>query len=236
MGANVECRPLNLIQFAVMGAAFARKMHDKRNPRVGLLSNGAEEHKGTDLTRGTHRLLEGARADFDYVGYVEGRDVFSGKVDVVVCDGFSGNLVLKVTEGAAETLAVFLKESINESLVSRLAALALMPAFSRVKARMDYAEQGGAPLLGVNGVCIICHGGSNAKAIKNAIIGAGRYVDRGLPAAVGESIEEHGDLMDACRGRQHHGDEGRSREEGRSRDTGRGPGEPGLTMSSERVS
>ena len=108
--------------------------------------------------------------------------------------------MLKVTEGAADTLAAFLKESISQSIISKLAALALMPAFSRVRARMDYAEQGGAPLLGVNGVCIICHGGSNSKAIKNAIIGAGRYVDRGMATAVGDAIEWHRDLMDACRG------------------------------------
>jgi phosphate acyltransferase len=199
MGANVECRPINLVQFAVMGAAFASTMHDKKHPRVGLLSNGAEEHKGTQLTRETHRLLEQGPTHFDYRGYVEGRDIFSGAVDVIVCDGFSGNLVLKVTEGVAETLASFLKQSIRQSIISKLAALALLPAFNRVKARMDYAEQGGAPLLGVDGVSIICHGGSNSKAIKNAIIGAGRFVDRGLPQVITRSVEAHEELIAAAK-------------------------------------
>lgn len=202
MGANVECRPLHLVQFAVMGATFARQVHNKRRPRVGLLSNGAEDHKGTELTRETHRLLRGGPAEFEYVGYVEGRDVFSGRVDVVVCDGFSGNLVLKVTEGVAETLASFLRDAINASLLGRAAAVALLPTFKRVKRRMDYAEQGGAPLLGVCGSCIICHGGSNAKAIKNAILGAGRSAADDLAGAIGASMDSHAELVDASRGRR----------------------------------
>jgi len=203
MGANVDCKPLNLVQFAVMGAAFARRAHGKSQPRVGVLSNGSEEHKGTDLTRETNALLRSTVAGFEYVGYVEGRDVFSGDVDVVVCDGFSGNLVLKVTEGAAETLAHFLRESIQSSLVSRALALAMIPTFRRYRQRMDYAEQGGAPLLGVRGMAFICHGGSSAKAIKNAILRASRLVDSRLEEAVQQAIAEHGYLSELAKG---HGD------------------------------
>jgi glycerol-3-phosphate acyltransferase PlsX len=128
--------------------------------------------------------------------------VFSGKVDVVVCDGFTGNLVLKITEGVAETLVSFLKESIRGSVISKLAALALIPCFNRVKRRMDYAEQGGAPLLGLRGVPIICHGGSNSKAIKNAILGAGRYADCDLPGVIERSIGNHPELLEAAKGRR----------------------------------
>ena len=204
MGANVDCRPLNLVQFAIMGAGFAHTVHGKHRPKVGVLSNGVEEHKGTALTRETHRTLsEHPCALFEYLGYVEGRDIFTGKVDVVACDGFTGNLVLKVTEGVAEALVSFLREAINTSLVSRLFALGLLPCFRRVRARMDYSEQGGAPLLGVNGVSVICHGGSNAKAIKNALIGAGRLADHGLPAEVRRAIADHPDLLAAARGHNH---------------------------------
>jgi phosphate acyltransferase len=200
MGANVDCKPLHLTQFAVLGATFARVMHGKARPRVGLLCNGSEEHKGTALTRQTHHVLGSGAVGFDYIGYIEGRDIFSGDVDVAVCDGFTGNVVLKVTEGAAETLVAFLKEAIGASLVSRVLALGLLPAFRRMKARMDYAEQGGAPLLGVQGTAIICHGGSNARAIKNAVLGAGRFVDSDLCGALARAVEEHRALSDAARG------------------------------------
>jgi phosphate acyltransferase len=209
MGANVDCRPLHLVQFAVMGAAFARRVHDKPRPRVGVLANGAEEHKGTDLTRATNELLRGGQAGFEYVGYVEGRDVFSGDVDVVVCDGFSGNLVLKVTEGAVETLVAFLRDAIGATLVSRLLALGLAPAFRRFKQRMDYAEQGGAPLLGVQGTAVICHGGSSAKAIKNALLRAGQVVDSDLCGAVRAAIEDSAELLERAKGNPSVGDEPR---------------------------
>jgi glycerol-3-phosphate acyltransferase PlsX len=202
MGANVDCKPLHLIQFAVMGACFARMVHTKPRPAVGVLSNGSEEHKGTDLTReASAALREHPSKEFEYLGYVEGRDIFSGRVDVVVCDGFSGNLVLKVTEGAAETLIGVLKREINAGLLSRLFALGLLPTFRRVKAFMDYAEQGGAPLLGVDGVAIICHGGSNAKAIKNALLGGARYANYGLSGAIHASLDEHGSLVASARGK-----------------------------------
>jgi phosphate acyltransferase len=223
VGANVECRPLHLVQFAVMGAAFARGMHGKARPRVGLLANGVEEHKGTDLTREANRLLRegcGAAGRIDYVGYVEGRDLCGGGVDVVVCDGFTGNLLLKVTEGVGETLAAFLAEAIRRSWASRLLALGLLPAFRSVRRRMDYAEQGGAPLLGVKGVAIVCHGGSNRVAIKNAILQAARLVDARLGVAVEEELSAHRALVEAARG--HGGVEPEKRAAGR----GEGAGPP----------
>jgi glycerol-3-phosphate acyltransferase PlsX len=202
MGANVECRPLHLVQFAVMGACFARMVHAKPRPAVGVLANGSEDHKGTELTReASAALREHPSREFEYLGYIEGRDIFSGRVDVVVCDGFSGNLVLKVTEGAAETLVDVLKREINASLLSRLVALGLLPVFRRVKAFMDYAEQGGAPLLGIDGVAIICHGGSNSKAIKNALLGGARYADYGLSGAIHASLDQHGPLIASARGK-----------------------------------
>lgn len=200
MGANVDCRPLHLAQFAVMGATFARVMHGKSRPRVGILSNGTEEHKGTELTREASHALRAAPHAFDYIGYVEGRDIFSGDVDVVVCDGFTGNLVLKVTEGTAETLAAFMKEALSASLLSKVFALGVLPAFRRVRVRMDYAEEGGAPLLGVRGTAVVCHGGSSSRAIKNAILGVSRYVDADLTGALARAIEEHQPLFDAARG------------------------------------
>ncbi len=205
MGANVNCRPLNLVQFAIMGARFSMQVHGKVRPRVGLLSNGSEEHKGTDLTRETNRLLQGSPAAFDYLGYVEGRDIFSGRADVIVCDGFSGNLVLKVTEGVVETLTSFIKESLRTSWLTRLTSLALLPTFRKLKKRVDYAEQGGAPLLGIRGVAIMCHGGSNKKAIKNAILGAAHHADCGVAQGLTEAITEHSEMIDAAKKQEHPG-------------------------------
>jgi len=166
-GGNVDCRPIHLQQFATMGDVYARELMGLKAPRIGLLSNGEEEGKGNDLTRATHRLLD--NAPFNYVGYIEGRDIYNGKVDVVVCDGFVGNVVLKVTEGLAEAISQMLKTEIEKSFLSKIGYLLARPAFSSFKKRIDYAEYGGAPLLGIQGAGMICHGGSNAKAIMNAI-------------------------------------------------------------------
>ena len=210
MGANVDCRPLHLVQFAVMGQCFARAVHGKARPTVGILSNGSEEHKGTELTREANAVLrEHPSSEFDYLGYVEGKDVFSGRVDVVVCDGFTGNLVLKVTEAAAETLVGLLGEQIRSGILSRLFALGLLPVFRRVKARMDYAEQGGAPLLGINGVAIICHGGSNPRAIKNALLGAASHADYQLAGRIRTAVEGHAPLAASARNGGGDGREGR---------------------------
>ncbi len=166
-GGNVDCKPLHLKQFATMGDVYARELMGLTAPRIGLLSNGEEEGKGNDLTRETDRLLEGS--PFNYVGYVEGRDIYNGNVDVVVCDGFVGNVVLKVTEGLADAISQMLKSEIEKSFLSKIGYLLARPAFKAFKKRIDYAEYGGAPLLGIQGAGMICHGGSNAKAIMNAI-------------------------------------------------------------------
>lgn len=196
MGANVECKPLHLAQYAVLGAVYAREQLDRARPRVGLLSNGAEEHKGTPLTRATHKLLSGHSSElFDYVGYVEGRDVLNGRTDVVVCDGFSGNLVLKISEAAAELIVALVREEIEARPWAKLLALGLKPALRGLRRKIDYAELGGAPLLGVRGAALICHGGSNSKAIKNAILNAALYAERDLTGSLARAISDHRDLM-----------------------------------------
>jgi glycerol-3-phosphate acyltransferase PlsX len=166
-GGNVDCKPVHLKQFATMGDVYARELMGVTAPRIGLLSNGEEEGKGNDLTRETHHLLE--NSPFNYKGYVEGRDIYNGNVDVVVCDGFVGNVVLKVTEGLADAISQMLKTEIEKSFLSKIGYLLARPAFKAFKERIDYAEYGGAPLLGIQGAGMICHGGSNAKAIMNAI-------------------------------------------------------------------
>lgn len=174
VGGNVDCKPQHLAQFALMGDVYARNVLGKKQPRIGLLSNGEEESKGNELTRDAHRLLK--NAPFNYVGYVEGRDIYNGSVDVIVCDGFVGNVVLKVSEGLAEGIGVMLRREIQQRFWARLGYVLSKPAFSAFKKKLDYAEYGGAPLLGIEGTGVICHGGSSAKAIKNAIRMAHDYV------------------------------------------------------------
>lgn len=172
-GGNVDCKPFHLAQFALMGEVYARHVLHKTRPKVGLLSNGEEESKGTDLTREAHLLLK--KSPFEYVGYVEGRDIFNGTVDVVVCDGFVGNVVLKVSEGLADAISAILRREIESRFLSKVGFLLARPAFAAFKKKIDYAEYGGAPLLGIDGTGMICHGGSNAKAIMNAIHLAHEY-------------------------------------------------------------
>ena len=167
-GGNVDCRATHLQQFAIMGELYAREMMGLKSPRVGLLSNGEEEGKGNDLTRETHALLDHTPS-FNYSGYIEGRDIFNGNVDVVVCDGFVGNVVLKVAEGMADAISQMLRNEIQKSFLAKIGYLLSRPAFKAFKKRIDYAEYGGAPLLGIQGVGMICHGGSNPKAIMNAV-------------------------------------------------------------------
>ena len=176
VGGNVDCKPYHLAQFALMGDVFARYLMDKPHPSVGLLSNGEEESKGNDLTRETHLLLKGSLVD--YVGYVEGRDIFSGNVDVVVCDGFVGNVVLKVSESLAEFVTGMLRHEISSRLLGKVGYLLARPAFSAFKKKVDYTEVGGAPLLGIDGIGMICHGGSNPKAVMNAIFTAREFVSK----------------------------------------------------------
>jgi glycerol-3-phosphate acyltransferase PlsX len=167
VGGNVDCRPSHLQQFAIMGDVYARNVMGIASPRVGLLSNGAEEKKGNDLTRSTHALLK--QQDLNYLGYVEGRDIYSGTLDVVVCDGFVGNIVLKTSEGLASSIASMLREELQSRFLARIGALLARPAFKAFKQKIDCEEYGGAPLLGIRGTCIICHGSSSAKSIATAI-------------------------------------------------------------------
>src|SRR5688572_4884782 len=161
-GATVECRPQYLVQFAVMGAAYARVALGCRSPRVGLLSVGEEESKGNDLTREAHQLLKTAPVHF--VGNVEGRDVYGGQADVIVCDGFTGNVTLKISEGLVETIQQLLHDELSATFGTRVGYLRSRQAYRRFRKRVDSAEYGGAPLVGVNGLCLIGHGRSSAKA------------------------------------------------------------------------
>jgi glycerol-3-phosphate acyltransferase PlsX len=167
VGANVDCKPTHLTQFAVMGEIFSRSILGISRPRVGLLSIGEEETKGNELTKEVFRILKAAPLNF--VGNVEGRDLFKGDVDVVVCDGFIGNVALKLSEGLTEMFTTLLKRDLSNYFSSQIGALLSRKAFRNFKTRVDYSEYGGAPLLGVRGIVIMCHGSSPAKAIKNAI-------------------------------------------------------------------
>lgn len=186
VGANSECRPLNLLQFAVMGGAYAKQILKRGNPRIGLLNIGEESSKGNELAQGAHRLLAGSSLNF--VGNVEGRDIFGGLVDVVVCDGFTGNVVLKFTESVIGLVTGSISEQIRKDMRSKMGALLLRPAFSRFRSQMDYAEYGGAPLLGVDGTCIIGHGSSSPRAIKNAIKAAAGFVRTGVHDHIKEDL------------------------------------------------
>lgn len=169
VGANVDCRPQHLQQFAIMGQVYYRVMFGVRRPRVGLLSIGEEVIKGNEVIREAHQRLRDSHPGFDFVGNVEGHDVFGGDVHVIVCDGFVGNVALKISEGVAEAILAMLKEGLSSTVTAKVGAVLARQAFEEFKKRVDYSEYGGAPLLGVKGVCVVCHGRSNANAIKNAI-------------------------------------------------------------------
>jgi glycerol-3-phosphate acyltransferase PlsX len=175
VGANVDCRPQHLFQFAVMASAFSH-IFDIDHPRIGILSIGEEVGKGNVLVKETYARL--AASSLNFVGNVEGRDVFQGDVDVIVCDGFVGNICLKISEGLAGAAMQMLKDEIMKSTVAKIGYFLARPAFRSFAKRVDYAEYGGAPLLGVNGIGIICHGKSSAEAIKNAILEAAKMVEK----------------------------------------------------------
>lgn len=175
VGANVDCKSRQLLQFAIMGNVYAKDILGRIKPKVGLLSIGEEETKGNELTKEAFKALE-EETSLIFVGMVEGRDLFSGNVDVVVCDGFTGNVALKISESVEEMIRTLLREELSKDLLSKLGYLLSRPAFERFRKRVHYAEFGGAPLLGVDGVCIISHGRSTAKAIKNALRVAGECV------------------------------------------------------------
>lgn len=182
VGANVDCKPQNLEQFAVMGEMYSRSIFNIAKPRVGLLSVGEEESKGNELTKEAYPLLKALPIDF--IGNVEGRDLYNGNADVIVCDGFIGNVALKVSEGLVEAMRFLLKESLQSTISSQVGALLSRKAFADFKKRLDYSEYGGAPLLGVKGVCIIGHGSSNSNAIKNAIRVAAQFADSKMNAEI----------------------------------------------------
>jgi glycerol-3-phosphate acyltransferase PlsX len=167
VGANVDCRANHLYQFAIMASAFSKLLFNIEKPRVGLLSIGEEGGKGNALVKNTHELLLASR--MNYIGNVEGRDAFQGNVDVIVCDGFVGNVCLKLSEGLADAMVAMLREEFSKNLKSKVGYLLTKKAYANFKKRTDYAEYGGAPLLGFNGSAIICHGRSNSRAIMNAI-------------------------------------------------------------------
>jgi glycerol-3-phosphate acyltransferase PlsX len=177
-GANAECRASHLVQFAHMGAVYATVALGIEAPRVGLLSMGEEESKGTDLTREAHRLLKAASVDFR--GNVEARDVFLGGVDVIVCDGFTGNVALKTCEGLVEMVEDLLRAELSQTFGQRVGFLLSQRAFRRFRRRVDYSEYGGAPLLGVAGLCIVGHGRSSAKAVRNAVALTARFSEESL--------------------------------------------------------
>ena len=185
-GANADCKPEHLTQFAVMGRVYAQKILGIKNPRIALVNIGEEPTKGNELTIKTFELLQ-LQKGINFTGNIEGRDILTGKADVMVCDGFVGNTILKVIEGTAATLFTVLKEEITTKARYKMGAYLLKPALKSFKARLDYAEYGGAPLLGVKGVSIICHGSSKAEAIKNAIRVAKECVENGFVQDLQES-------------------------------------------------
>ncbi|MBY0375739.1 MAG: phosphate acyltransferase PlsX, partial [Bryobacteraceae bacterium] len=188
VGANVDSSPEMLAQFAVMGELYSRSVLHTRSPRVGLLSIGEEEHKGNDLVHRTQPLMK--KLPINYVGNVEGRDMFNGHVDVVVCDGFIGNVALKVAEGLAEAIRHKLKESLSSTITRQIGSVLARNGFLEFKKGFDYSEYGGAPLLGVKGVCIISHGRSNANAIKNAVRVAAEYARGGVSGKIEAELAE----------------------------------------------
>jgi phosphate acyltransferase len=200
VGANIECRPVNLVQWAVLGAVYAAFKHDSGRPRVGVLSNGTEESKGTDLTRVVHRILcDHPSDDFAYTGYAEGDDLFSGELDVVVTDGFTGNVALKVAEATGRMIGRWLKGAVTQGVVAKAGALLLRPAFSELKVMLDPDNYGAAPLLGVGGVAFICHGSASARAIGTSLQFAARSVTEDLIPKLAAALERNRSLFEASR-------------------------------------
>jgi glycerol-3-phosphate acyltransferase PlsX len=186
-GANVDCKPRQLLQFGIIGSVYAERGLGIVNPRVGVLSNGEEDSKGNELTRAASELLDSAPVN--YVGYVEGRDFFNGKVDVIVCDGFTGNVALKTMEGVASFAGEILKSGFEKSWLSRLGYLLTRHSLRHAYRKLDYAEYGGARLLGLDGVAIVAHGGSTALAIKNAIRVASESVSQNVNGHISSALE-----------------------------------------------
>lgn len=186
-GANVDCKPRQLVHFAIMGSTYARFVLKRDSPRVGLLSNGEEETKGNQLTIDSHKLLR--QTDLNFLGNVEGTEVFTGDYDVITCDGFVGNVMLKAAEGTASFVFRSLRKEIKQSVLTMIGGLAITPAARRIKRRTDYDEYGGAPLLGVDGIAIVAHGRSNKKAYMNALRVASECHQIGLVRHIREDLD-----------------------------------------------
>jgi len=197
-GANVDPKPRHLFQFAVMGHVYSRDIIGKDNPRVGLLSVGEEEGKGNELVKDTFESLRGSSLNF--VGNIEGRDIYNGRCDVVVTDGFTGNVCLKVSESLAEMLTSMIREELTRDVLSKAGAVLAQRAFARMKRRVDYTEMGGAPLLGINGASIICHGASPVKAIKNALRVATEWVRNNVNDHIKTALEAESVLAEGREG------------------------------------
>jgi glycerol-3-phosphate acyltransferase PlsX len=193
-GANVDCKSTQLLQFGIMGNVFAKCVFGKPSPAVGLLAIGEEDTKGNDVTREAFLMLK--QSHLNFIGNVEGKYFFRGIADVVVCDGFIGNIALKMCEGLAEMYGQSLKAGLTKTLWRRLAAMLMRPAFNDIRQRVDASEYGGAPLLGVNGTCIIAHGNSTPKAIKNAIHMAKRFIEERVTERIQEDIERNSDIQE----------------------------------------
>ncbi|MFA5147672.1 MAG: phosphate acyltransferase PlsX [Candidatus Omnitrophota bacterium] len=187
VGATINPEPEHLLGFAAMGEVYARHIFKMDNPSIGLLNIGEESSKGPDYLKQAHQLLESSSLNFK--GNAEGKDIFAGHFDVVVCDGYTGNVVLKVSESIASTIASFIKDQIKKDPIAIIGGLLTKPAMEAVKKQIDYAEYGGAPLLGVNGICIISHGRSSAKAVKNAIRVAGEFVKHRVNDRIIEAVK-----------------------------------------------
>lgn len=186
VGANVDSKPEHLAQFAVMGGCYAEDMFGIDTPSIGLLANGEEDSKGNDVTKSAFKLLQGYKG---FKGNVEGSDIFNGSCDVITCDGFVGNLILKASEGVASTISILIKDYIRKSPIAITGALLMRKVFKLLKKEIDYAEVGGAPLIGIKGCAIVSHGKSNAKAIENAIYQAINYVDTGVNEHIVKRLE-----------------------------------------------
>jgi glycerol-3-phosphate acyltransferase PlsX len=193
-GANVDSKAKHLLQFALMGDAFARKALDFKNPRVGLLSIGEEETKGNELVFETQALLK--KVPFNYIGNVEGRDIINGNCDVTVCDGFVGNIALKAIESTGELVMNGLKKEIKSNLISLIGGLIAQKAFRSFKKKVDWKEFGAAPLLGIDGLCLIAHGKSDAFTVKNAIRAAVRCAIKDMNGYIKEQINNHGQIVE----------------------------------------
>ncbi len=187
-GANVRCKPENLLQFALMGSTYSKFIVGRESPKVALVSTGEEDSKGNELTKETFKILKDA--DLNFIGNIDGKDIFTGEADVVVCDGFTGNVILKTSEGLADALMRMLKREVAALVAGRLGYLLLKPALRNFKKKTDYDEYGGAPLLGIQGACIISHGRSTAKAIRNAIRVASDFSRKRVHEIISSAIED----------------------------------------------